>query len=348
MFADSRIDIFSPPLSSQTDVTPAPSPKLYPGVLSNTDFLSKNTVGSFTQANSISQLTQSEASSVKPEIKSYKDFGSILSRTLAPDAQGNIHEEQMQNAITYFLLNSKDTKLGVAYLEAFNKYIGSGNPPMSAEDTVKASLKDMVKEGILKKEDAEKINGISFRAAQLDNNTNELFDGKGSNNDPTVAIMPMEQAITKAQNMLEAIDGGKELVASRSLDAPSNQKPIASTDSGSLSSSEGLNSSSGSGGSGGFLWKPVSESDGKLVVLVPSTLAGNVASCEIHSTIPSTNSTLIERGKYVGNVNRGRPTFRFSRPGAGFPNNCYVVATLKDGSTKTFSVPNGASRVEEG
>lgn len=57
----------------------------------------------------------------------------------------------------------------------------------------------------------------------------------------------------------------------------------------------------------GFVWKPVSEGDGNLVVLLPAT-AGDV--------LVGVNT---ERGRYVGRTNGNRPTYRFSRPGGAYP-----------------------------
>ncbi len=99
-------------------------------------------------------------------------------------------------------------------------------------------------------------------------------------------------------------------------------------------------SSTPGGGSEQFLWKPVSENDGRLVVLLPSSLRGRVTSCTLTSASAGTVS-----GNFAGDVHNGRrPHYRFSSPGAAYGNNITVRATLNDGTSQTWSVPDGAQR----
>ena len=99
---------------------------------------------------------------------------------------------------------------------------------------------------------------------------------------------------------------------------------------------------SSSGGGGGFLWKPVSEGDGNLVVLLPSSLRGRVNGAEIRR-----GGSTLEKGRFTGDTHNGnRPHYRFSKPGAGYGTGLTVVAFLSGGGTQSWSVPNGAQRVE--
>ena len=109
----------------------------------------------------------------------------------------------------------------------------------------------------------------------------------------------------------------------------------------SASSSSSSSSSSTGGGSGGFLWKPVSEGDGKLVILLPGSLRGRVSGCSISGSFGS------ENGRFTGDTHNGnRPHYRFSRPGASYGSNITVTARTTDG-TRTWRIPNGASRNEQ-
>lgn len=95
----------------------------------------------------------------------------------------------------------------------------------------------------------------------------------------------------------------------------------------------------------GFLWKPVSESDGKLVVLLPQSITGRVKSASIHTSLPPRNENMIEGGRFAGDThNENRAHFRFSRAGSSYPNNAYVVAQLNDGTYTTFQIKNSGSR----
>lgn len=107
------------------------------------------------------------------------------------------------------------------------------------------------------------------------------------------------------------------------------------------SSSSSSSSSSTGGGSGGFLWKPVSEGDGKLVILLPGSLRGRVSGCTISGSFGS------ENGRFTGDTHNGnRPHYRFSRPGANYGSNITVTARTTDG-TRTWRIPNGAQRNEQ-
>ncbi|HMO18156.1 MAG TPA: hypothetical protein PKA63_11240 [Oligoflexia bacterium] len=115
-----------------------------------------------------------------------------------------------------------------------------------------------------------------------------------------------------------------------------SNKPVAGHSSGGQAVSSSRN---------GFLWKPVSENNGRLVVLLPANLTGKVRSAAIYSSLPPSPENLIEDGKFSGDhQNGGRSHFRFSKPGGSYPNGSYVVAQLKDGSYTSFQIGNSSSR----
>jgi hypothetical protein len=94
-------------------------------------------------------------------------------------------------------------------------------------------------------------------------------------------------------------------------------------------------------GRGQFLWKPKSEKDGKLAVLLPKQYTGKVASVEVFS--PDGQQKLAQ-GKASGVGNGDREHFRFSSSGDAFPDGSVVVVTLKDGSTCQVEIKNTAAR----
>lgn len=98
------------------------------------------------------------------------------------------------------------------------------------------------------------------------------------------------------------------------------------------------------GGFTGFLWKPISEGDGKLVVLLPQSLTGHVVSANIHSTDSIAEDTIIEVGRFTGDIhNGGRPHFRFNQSGAGYGKNIWVVARTKNKNFAWF-IADGSQR----
>lgn len=100
------------------------------------------------------------------------------------------------------------------------------------------------------------------------------------------------------------------------------------------------------GGSSGFLWKPISESDGKLAVLLPAAISNSAISTEIHSELPPSDATLVEVGRNTNSFHNGRRIFRFSQPGADYPDNCYIVAKLDNGATESYKISESDARVE--
>ncbi|RMG43662.1 MAG: hypothetical protein D6719_03355 [Candidatus Dadabacteria bacterium] len=98
----------------------------------------------------------------------------------------------------------------------------------------------------------------------------------------------------------------------------------------------------GSDGQDGFLWKPVSESTGKLVVLLPS---GFFASSV---TIIRADGSKVKGGKGVesGIANGFRQHWRFSKPGRGYPNNVLVKAVQTYGGSGTvcWKIKRSAAR----
>lgn len=97
------------------------------------------------------------------------------------------------------------------------------------------------------------------------------------------------------------------------------------------------------GTGGGFVWKPISEGDHKLVVLLPPRYRGNVQGCYIADE----SGKPIENGRFSGDTHNGfRPHYRFSMKGAGYGRNIYVVAVLRNGNLNHWFIPNGAARVD--
>ncbi|MFO1522287.1 MAG: hypothetical protein U1G05_09665 [Kiritimatiellia bacterium] len=113
--------------------------------------------------------------------------------------------------------------------------------------------------------------------------------------------------------------------------SPATSSPPATTSSAAKPAT--TTTASSSGGGGGFLWKPVSDSNGDLVVILPSQYNGKVSSVSVNG----------ERGSFSGIANGNRTHWRFSKPGAAYGTNVKVVASTSGGNV-TWTVPNGGSR----
>jgi hypothetical protein len=85
-----------------------------------------------------------------------------------------------------------------------------------------------------------------------------------------------------------------------------------------------------------FLWKPTSENDGKLVVLLPARL-GRASSVTVNG----------EAGRFSSVANGNRAHYRFPKPGSAYGSGARVVASFGGGVTKSWTVPSGGSRFTE-
>jgi len=94
-------------------------------------------------------------------------------------------------------------------------------------------------------------------------------------------------------------------------------------------------------GSGQFLWKPVSDKDGNLAILIPSKLTGKIKSVVVLSP---DKSKVLGRGSYSGVGNGNREHFRFSKSGGEYPDKSIALVTLKDGSKQYVTIRDSSSR----
>ena len=92
----------------------------------------------------------------------------------------------------------------------------------------------------------------------------------------------------------------------------------------------------------GFLWKPVSESNSKLVVLLPTQYTGDVSGV----FVANSSGDILDQGAFGGVHNGDREHYRFPKPGASYGDNVYVVADLKDGTSVYWIVADGSERTQ--
>ena len=98
--------------------------------------------------------------------------------------------------------------------------------------------------------------------------------------------------------------------------------------------------SQSSSSSGGFVWKPVSESDGKLAVVLPSSLTGDVLSVSVLDN----TGRMLSKGRLSGVANGDREHYRFDKTGGSYPDGATVHIELKDGSSKDVTIKDTGAR----
>ena len=93
------------------------------------------------------------------------------------------------------------------------------------------------------------------------------------------------------------------------------------------------------GNEGGFLWKPVSESTGKLVVLLPSAYTGKTDRKAILTTPDGATQT----AKYHGVHNGNREHYRYAKPGKDYPAGT-TISIVAQGATWIWTVAKPSER----
>lgn len=273
------------------------------------------------------------ASSVSPQPPGMTDhpvsadgFRNALDELLAAEPSHEISEEELFAALVADRL-AADPAAHAYFLERRAHHLAAQG---SHEGATRAALTDAVEAGHLDPGAADHIYSVAFQAAQLDDDPTTLYDARGD----TRAVAEAPAAAQSAGEILQRLEDGVLELQLRSL-AAAGEAALA-----------GPAPASPSGPGGGFLWKPVSESDGNLVILLPPSLRGQVERVELHREMPPSSATLIETGRFSGDThNGGRPHFRFADPGSTYGSNVHVVAYGADGAAHTWNIPHGAERV---
>lgn len=253
-----------------------------------------------------------------------KSFEQLLNTMLKPDSAGKVNEEQMYSAV----INERLTNLvGEDAAERYQTLLAEmqiamqrGDGFVPVEQAADAALEQLTREGVVSKEQAALVAEQAFRAAQIDNNHNLLYDSLGT----TSAVTAINSAIIAANAVIEGKD------------------PTGIAGSVQGSSGDAIESSGSFVGGDGFLFKPVSESNGNLVILLPSHMQEEAAS--VYLVDQSGNQ--IEKGQSYGPYDDGRPLFRFDSPGKSYPENLTVQIHMDTGELKEYTIPDPEMRWE--
>lgn len=285
-----------------------------------------------------------------------ESFEAMLSSILAPNDQGLVHEEELFAAVLKERVATlAGPEAAAAYEAALSEKLGALTRPdgtVPAEQAAIEALRQIRDQGVITAELGDRIYSEAFAAAQLDDNAEALFDDRGSETDATIATEAFDTAIQSAKSRVAAFDNGEATAPQRSLEEAA---PIGASG---TRSDEVANPSGAAGTPGtndaasrstaterkGFLWKPESDKDGKLVVLLPSEISNDARRVVVRDA----NGDVVARGQPTGIGNGDRAHFRFDRKGGSFVGPVTVEATLRDGSTRAFRVKDPSRRIERG
>lgn len=267
--------------------------------------------------------------------------GNGLAQALAQIAPGKaqVSEEDLYAALIVDRLERlQGPEVAHSYLREFEAAKLALQRPggyVPVEEAAVHALQKLVDSGLISKEAAEAINAQAFQGAQLDDRLDVLYDDRGSDSDPTRAVAAAADALLKAQRSLDRMGMGRESAGRRRLKVSNGR---ASGHSGGRTEPVGGKID----GADGFLFKPRSDGDGRLVILLPREMTRDVASV----TLRDASGRVVDTGQSRGVANGGREHFRFGKEGGAYPPDLTVEVKLRDGSTKQYSIPDPAKRYD--
>ena len=204
----------------------------------------------------------------------------------------------------------------------------------------KRALRSVRRRGMLAPEDAKSIRRTAFGKAQLDSDRTRLSTEAVTGIDGDIPIQPIQSALVKfAQNEAASPDEMQAARQAQEVQRAAAKPSAASAKSSSSGAPDLTPEIDEPDAPQGFLWKPYSESDGNLVVLLPPSWKG------IQKAVIRTPNGNVYDGRNTGIHNGDRVHFRFSQPGREFPPGSTVEVTMNDGSVRKVTVQNTAYRV---
>jgi hypothetical protein len=317
-----------------------PSTSILAPIESFTNAALNRILGYDSKSSSLSAIKSSASQDIpKPSVPS--SFSTILGNLLPSNQKEKINEEQLFAALIEERLTTlKGAENAKAYHQLFTSYQESmvyakGSP--KTEEAARAALSDLVTKGTLTTEEAEKIHAQAFRAAQIDGNSKSLYDSFGD----TMAVTMVNLALASSKKMMAQFDSGEVQAGRLSLNYQQEKGPAEIISGEPLTTPPATTPTAFVGGDG-FLFKPISESNGNLVILLPAAMKQKIASV----TLTDSTGQLLETGDLFGTFNDGRPIFHFNKPGSNYPTNITVTVTMLDGTKREYHIPEPSQRYE--
>ncbi|MCI5066423.1 hypothetical protein MRY87_11925 [bacterium] len=267
-------------------------------------------------------------------------FDSQLRALLSSSGGSQVNEEELFAAVIEERLGATAS---ASVAEDFNmrfeqhkEELTRGDGYINVEKAANRALQDMVSVGHITATQREEIYNQSFMAAQLDDNHDALYDGRGGAGDDSIAVADLESALLSARVAIEALTNG-ELPPEYDGESDDLLSEMMEEDAD-LVTPEGTSVD----GADEFVFKPESESDGKLVILLPQIMTGEID----HLLLKDENGNIIEEGRSTGVANGNREHFRFNRAGEDYPENITVEVRLASGEVKEYEIPNPGQRYD--
>jgi len=305
-----------------------------------------------------SALTPDTSASTSSKSSSFDGakFETFLKESLGGEEAGQVSEEALFASLLQQRVETlKGAEVGMSFsamMDGKKAEMMKADGFVPLEDAATGALRELRASGLLTAEESDQVYSEAFQAAQLDDNTEVLYDDRGGAGDPTIAVSDYGTAMASAKGLLEQIHSGAVTVASRFLDGVSSA--AGALTSGGISSIPMGGTSSATGGvvtptgntfdgENGFLFKPISENQGTLAVLLPEAYKGMVSGVTVMDPL----GNVLDDGVSTGYGEEGtREKFSFSKKGEEYPSDLTVHVSFMDGTHTQYSIPDPSQRYD--
>lgn len=289
-------------------------------------------------------------------------------------AKTKICEDELFAAATHFKLAQSDNALADKFIRKMGLTLDKMQSNHGSVNLYKAServLRQLIRDGAITQSQYQETKAFALGKAQLDQNRTEVagtkfkdsplnlpfgnktatsstdlqtamqkFNSNSPASELEVQILELKNAFNSlmlalARSQFDRSEHGDPKHGPMQHEVIKNSSP--QMNSSSHSSAQSIAAPSG------FLWKPISDSDGKLAILLPPSLTSKAVGCRILSP---DGTKVLASGRDGGVGNGDRQHYRFNQSGAAFPVGSIVEVNMRDGSTMKIKIENPSVRLE--
>ena len=271
--------------------------------------------------------------------------------------RGKLSEAQLFGAVmSDKVANHTSVEVAQEFKKNFRQAKRDNREKVGSRGVVEAAmfaLDKLEKGGKISSDCSKVLTSESWTLSQLDNNPNDVGSRKEMMNGGVSRSSGIEQyqqrnslyecgelSLTAVSEEMLKSQRGASTASGAKASKIDSSAAMMTKETGSLQQAGTPDSGNSAIYQRGFLFKPVSDSTGKVAILMPPSLTGKVQSVSIYS------NNRVENGNYGGVGNGFREHFRFSEPGSKYPPNSQVRVTLYDGTTHNVTIPNPLLRYE--
>ena len=331
---------------------------------------------------SVSKLIQgvtstSEKAAEQEQSAESNQFDTILGSVLQPDQANQVNEEELFAAL---IKERVFTLKGEEAATQYHQFLTERNTALTTlqgypcpEQAANEALDALAATGAITSEEATAIRSEAFAAAQLDPNVSALYDGRGGEEDPTIAVASMEEALLMARMMIDKFDsgeqeaalftgpyntgvqdvGGVEEVAEDEEEEEEEEIEEEEEETEEVEETEeekedltGLNTSEAGAlrRSSFFVYNPESNRDGRVAVTLPFKLSSRVEQL----VLKDKEGNELEQGKISEDLTAAsanvRKRYRFDKAGEEYPKELVVEVHLKNGKVREYEIEDSSKR----